>query len=101
MAHAQAQLGMLKGARVLAFMVSWETARSALGDEWPATGVEAQVRAAAAWWREAERTTWYQLARFRECFPGEETPSRLMDELAAEWDRSRGVRGLGAVALPA
>ena len=101
MAHAVAAVGPMKGARVLAFMVQWNTAREALGDEWPADGIEAQVRAYCAWWRVSERTGWNELSRFRAVWPEEETPSGLMDALMASWDRSRGVRGLGSVALPA
>jgi len=100
MAHAVGQLGPLKGARVVAFMVSWEVARQALGDEWPADGIEAQVVAHSRWWRESTRTTWRDLARFRECFDGEDTPTRLMLAVAGNWDRARGVHGLGSVALP-
>ncbi len=102
MAHAVAELGPLKGARVVAFMVAWETSRSALGDAWPVdAGVDVQLGAHADWWRESKRTAWRDLRRFRACFPGEDTPTRLMVQVGAQWDRARGVRGLGGLPLPA
>jgi hypothetical protein len=93
------RVGMLQGSRAIAVMLQWETARDALGEDWP-HGVEAQVRAYADWWRFAERTGWNDLRRFREAFPGEDTPERLSRLAMAEWDRRRGVKGLGAVPYP-
>lgn len=93
------RVGQLRAGRVLAFMIAWQTARRALGDEWPAEGVEAQVRAYSAWWRQSERNGWRELDRFRQVWPDETTPSALMDAAASSWDERRGVQGLGAVVV--
>ena len=94
------RVGVVQGGRAVAVLVQWDTALQAMGDEWP-EGIEAQVQAYADWWRVAERTGWNDLRRFRAAFPGEETPARLMAAARDVWDERRGVRGLGAVALPA
>lgn len=86
------RLGVLKGGRVLAFMVQWDVVVQELGRE--PTVVEY-----ADWWGESERNVYYHLARFRECFPEERTPGRLMGQLRGDWDERRGVRGLGAARL--
>ncbi len=99
--QAGARVGVWKAGRVLAFMVQWETARASLRDDWP-DGLSAQVAAYSEWWRDTERTGWNELRRFRAAFPGEQTPTRLMEAAAAaRWDRRRGVAGLGAVQLAA
>jgi hypothetical protein len=98
---AAERVGQLRAGRVLAFMVSWQLARRSLRDEWP-DRLSDQVRAHATWWRESERSAWRDLQRFRDCFPEEESPSRLMDAAeAASWDARGGVQGLGALPLPA
>ena len=95
------RVGTVRGAKVLAFMIVWEMAREAVGSEWP-EGIGAQVRVYSEWWRQDVRTGWRELARFREAFPGESTPTRLMQAAKrARWDERRGVRGLGAVELRA
>jgi hypothetical protein len=88
------RVGLLKGPRVVAFMVAWSIAERELGHE----PTLAEYR---EWWNESERTAYREQALFRECFPGESTPSRLMAVLAEAWDERRGVRGLGSVPLPA
>lgn len=98
--YAAARVGQVRAARVIAFMVQWNTARIDLGDEWPTEGIEAEARAYADWWRLSERTAWRELARFREVFPDEPTPTRLLHLLRAE-QRRRGVAGLGSAPLPA
>lgn len=100
LAVAIGRVGVWKGTRSVEFMVAWQLAREALGDDWPEhDGVTAELRAYATWWRHKERTAWNDLARFRVAFPEEATPSRLMGLAAGSWERSRGVQGLGAVPL--
>jgi hypothetical protein len=102
LAVAIAQAGVWKGTRAVEFMVAWQTARESLNDEWPEhDGVTAQLYAYRDWWRQAQRTAWRDLERFRAAFPGESTPSHLVDvALAAKsWDRQRGVQGLGAAVV--
>lgn len=86
------RLGVLKGGRVLAFMVQWDLVARELGRD----PTQAEY---AAWWGESERSVRNHLGRFRECFPGERTPGRLMGQLRGAWDERRGVRGLGAARL--
>jgi hypothetical protein len=88
------RVGALKGARVLSFMVAWDVVRQELGHE-------PSIEEYAEWWRVSERTAWREQARFRESFPGESNPARLMDAARGTWDERQGVRGLGNVALPA
>lgn len=94
------RVGVRQGSRACSVLVSWHTARVALGDDWPRHGVEAQVQAYAAWWNVDERTGWRDLQRFRAAFPGESTPTRLVEAAQSAWDERRGVQGLGAVPLP-
>jgi hypothetical protein len=87
---AVARVGLLKGPRVVTFMVAWSIAERELGHE-------PTLHEYREWWNESERTAYREQALFRECFPDETTPSRLMAALASAWDERRGVRGLGAV----
>lgn len=89
--------GVVGGARVLAFMVGWAQARAELAEDWPRDGVEAQIRAYSKWQRVTERTGWNELVRFREVWPDERTPSRLLDEVHGRWQTAGGVADLGAV----
>jgi hypothetical protein len=91
---AARQLGPLKGGRAIAFMWQWLIWRERRDVE-PRTITEA-IEAYAAYWGESESTVWSHLQRFREAFPGEETPDRLLDQVADQIDARRGVRGLGA-----
>lgn len=84
------RLGPLKGARVLAFMIAWDTTAQAVGHA-PTLAEHAE------YWHESERTGYRDLARFRECFPHERDPTRIMAVARAQFDQTRGVRGLGAV----
>jgi hypothetical protein len=100
MVIARRRVGLVRAGQVLSAMIAWEVAREALGDEWP-DGIEAQVQAYSAWWRQSERTGWRELSRFRAAFPGESTPTRIMGLSRDAWDERRGVAGLGAVKLAA
>jgi hypothetical protein len=93
---ATRELGPLRGGAVIAFMVMWQAAMAA-ADEWP-EGLSDQVRAYSGWSLQSERTVWRHLKRFRQAFPGEETPSRLMQHAAREVDRRRAV-DLGSVVV--
>src|SRR5437764_14606153 len=85
---------LMKGGRVLAFILAWSVAEEALG--YPPT-----LEEYAEWWNESRATAFREQARFRECFPDEATPQRIVDLLKqqrAEW-RQGGVQGLGRVQL--
>src|SRR4051794_18566436 len=92
---AALHVGQVKGAKVVAFLVCWAVAEEALGH--PPTLDEY-----ADWWNESRATAFREQARFREAFPGETTPQRLVDALKSEdgatWFK-RGVRGVGRIAL--
>jgi hypothetical protein len=87
---AIARVGVLRGSRVLAYMIQWDVVRRELGHE--PTREEF-----SDWWQQSERTTYRDQALFKEAFPGEESPARLMAAARAAWDERRGVAGLGAV----
>lgn len=86
------KLGVVKGARVLAFMVSWSQTTDAIGHA-------PTVAEYATFWHQHERTVYRDLARFRECFEHEVNPTRLMTVAAASYDLERGVKGLGELQL--
>jgi hypothetical protein len=76
---------------VVAFIVMWAIAEDALGhaptlDEY------------ADWWRESRSTVFREQARFREAFPGETTPQRLIDVLKAQEGQTWFKRGVSACA---
>ena len=86
--------GVIKGSRVLAFILCWGIAEEALGH--PPT-----VEEYADWWKESRSTAYREQARFRECFPTEATPQRIVNMLQAQradW-KAKGVGGLGQVRL--
>jgi hypothetical protein len=76
-------------------MVEWQIARDQLGRE---SITLAEFR---EWWRISERTAYRDQAYFREAFPGETTPDRLLDAALAAWDQRRGVQNLANVPVSA
>jgi hypothetical protein len=88
-------VGQVKGAKVVAFIVMWAIAEEALGHS-------PTLDDYAEWWRESRSTVFREQARFREAFPGESTPQRLVDHLkqqeGATWFK-RGVTGCARLAL--
>jgi hypothetical protein len=82
--------GVMKGARVQAFITSWTIASQAMGK--PITLDEY-----AEWWREPRSTAYRHQARFREVFPELQTPQPIANAAilrASEW-QARGVPGIG------
>lgn len=91
---AVAKKGVIKGSRVLTFIASWAIAEEALGHP-------PSIEEYAEWWKESRSTVYREQARFRECFPHEATPQRIVDLLKAQrssW-KAQGVKGLGQVRL--
>lgn len=94
-----ARAGILKGARVQAFIASWTIASQSMGK--PIT-----LEEYADWWKESRATAYRHQARFREVFPGLETPQPIANVAIArgrEW-ADRGVDGIGSLpasAIPA
>lgn len=86
------KLGVVKGARVLSFMLAWAQTMDAIGHP-PTVGEHAEF------WHQHERTVYRDLARFRDCFEHEVNPTRLMTLAANAYEHERGVKGLGEVRL--
>jgi len=93
-AAAASRVGTLSAGRVIGFMVSWSICRDALGHS-------PSIEEYTEFWGEHERTVYRHQARFREAFPGEDTPDRLLDAAAAAWDRRQGVAALSSVPMVA
>ena len=91
---AAKRVGQTSGARVVAFTVQWAIAEEALGH--PLTLDEY-----ADWWHASRSTVFREQARFREAFPGEVTPQRLVDLLRAEEGATWFKRGVSACARTA
>ena len=92
---AAKNVGQIAGAKVVAFIVQWAIAQEALGH--PLT-----LEEYADWWHASRSTVFREQARFREAFPGETTPQRVVDLLGAEegatWFK-RGVTACSRTAL--
>lgn len=84
------RVGLMRAGRVLAFMVAWDVVRRELDRE-------PTLEEYGDWWRQSRATSFREQKLFREAFPGEVTPTRLLDAAGDEWDRRRGWKGLGAV----
>jgi hypothetical protein len=91
---AAKRVGKTSGARVVAFIVQWAIAEEAVGH--PLT-----LEAYADWWHASRSTVFREQARFREAFPGEATPQRLVDLLRAEEGATWFKRGVSACARTA
>ncbi len=92
---AAVNVGQIAGAKVVAFIVQWGIAREALGHS-------LTLEDYADWWHASRSTVFREQARFRDAFPGETTPQRLVDLLKQEegetWFK-RGVSGCARTAL--
>lgn len=101
-------LGIRKGSRCIADLGAWAFVMSLAGDEWPegdGRGVLTErVRRFADAFGYTERTAWNRLAAFRQCFPSEVDPTRMVRDLgiqAPTKDDPRAFMGIGLVRLPA
>jgi len=91
---AISKVGVLKGARVCAFLCQWTIATNALGR--PIT-----LEEYADWWKESERTVYRHQAEFRRVF-GAPTPQVFADQAIVRSEAlTRGVAGLGGLELKA
>lgn len=86
---ASKNVGQVAGAKVVAFVVQWAMTEEALGH--PPT-----LEEFADWWYASRSTVFREQARFREAFPGEATPQRLVDVLKAEEGATWFKRGVSA-----
>jgi hypothetical protein len=84
-------VGLRKAFRVLTFMAAWDRARRAMRHE---TLTLAEY---ADWWKVPESTAYREQALYRQAFPGESTPDRLLDAAEGQWVERHGIKGLGQV----
>jgi hypothetical protein len=89
---AARRVGLRKAFKVLSFMAAWRLAEDSVGRPIGITDY-------AAWWREPNGTVYRHQALFREAFPGETTPARLLALAAEQWDERKGISALGAVVV--
>jgi hypothetical protein len=85
---AAKRVGLRKAMKVLSFMVAWDHARDRLGHE-------PTIEEYAKWWKESAATAYRHQALFREAFPGESTPTRLLDLAAYQANVQVGSAMLG------
>jgi hypothetical protein len=90
---AARQVGMRRAFRVLTFMAAWDRARKAMRRE------SLTLDEYAEWWKVTRRTSYHEQALFREAFPAESTPDRLLDLAEGQWVERQGITGLGAVVI--
>lgn len=90
LALAVGSAGLIKGARAMSFLITWAIAVRQLGHdlgEQEGGHLSAAVREHAAYWRQTERTSWRDVAAWRQAFPGEESPAALALQLLEVYDR--------------
>jgi hypothetical protein len=86
---AAKNVGQIAGAKVVAFIVQWAIAQEAVGHALTLDDY-------GDWWRASRSTVFREQARFREAFPGEATPQRLVDLLSQEEGSTWFKRGVTA-----
>ena len=90
--YAAAHVGALQAYRTVAYVVCWAIAEERLGH--PPT-----LEEYAEWWGESLRTVFREQERFRNAFPGETTPQRLVNHLKANGTHIYKL-GVGAAPRP-
>jgi hypothetical protein len=91
---AARHVGRIGGAKVVAFIVQWAIAGEALGRSLTLDDY-------ADWWHASRSTVFREQARFREAFPGEATPQRLVDLLKQDEGETWFKRGVSSCARTA
>jgi len=87
--HAIRHGGIVKGARVCAFVTQWTIASQAIGRE-------ITLPEYADWWNEKERTAFHHQAEFRSVFAPLRTPQAIANHAIARAEAMQhGVKGLG------
>jgi len=87
------RVGLRKAMKVLTYMTAWEHVREDLGRAPTAEEY-------AKWWRESNATAYREQALFRQAFPDESTPARLLDLATEQANVRRGVAtALGATLI--
>jgi len=80
-AYMIAHVGLRKARKIGTFMVARAVVESDLG-------CEPSVEEYAAWWKQSPATAYREQAAFRECFPGESSPSRFLALAMAKFNRA-------------
>lgn len=70
--HVVRQVGFWNGQKVMAFIMAWENARTALGQS------SMTLDEYRDWWRTSRRTAFREQALFRTAFPDFDTPDELL-----------------------
>jgi hypothetical protein len=89
---ARQRVGIRRAAQALAFMMQWAMVRDELGRE-------PSLDEYREFWKVGRSTAFREQAQFRQAFPGETSPSRLLDIASSQWDARKGVASLGAAVL--
>jgi hypothetical protein len=90
--YAIGKAGVLRGARVCAFVTQWTLAQQAIGHH-------ITIEEYRDWWNESTRTAYRHQSEFRAVF-GMPTPQAIADHAIARAEAlQHGVKGVGA--LPA
>ncbi len=76
--YAHRRVGLRNSMRVMTYMVSWQIAREDLG-------YEPTAEQYGQWWKESPATAYREQALFRQAFPNESNPARLLDLTAPAW----------------
>ena len=96
------RVGVIRGSNVVAMVGFWAVAMHMAGANWPSGDSRGDATERLRLYRDAavlrERTAWRHLRTFRECFPGEEDPSRIVQALGI-LDRIDQVRASDPLAL--
>jgi hypothetical protein len=83
--YCVATQGVVKGAKLAGFILSWSIATERLGHPLgEGAGVKAAVQEYATYWADNERTAWNHLRTFRTVFPQWDTPHALVEIAAAK-----------------
>jgi hypothetical protein len=91
---ACARAGVLKGARVVAFVCQWTMASQALGRS-------ITLEEYRDWWKESERTAYRHQREFRDVF-GMPDPQPFADQAIVRAEAlAHGVKGLGSLSVDA
>lgn len=80
---ATANVGFIATAKVLHYIAAWDQARHLAGDQWPADDDRGALSHRVIWFARAsaikERQAWGRLSKFRQAFPLESDPTRLLE----------------------
>lgn len=104
--HCVGKLGVIKGARVVVDLGSWSFVMSQAKD-WPEGEDRGVLTARMSLWADtfgySDRTAWRRLSAFREAFPGEVDPTRIVRAVElriADQKAATDVMAIGSLLVP-